>query len=404
MFAMLIPLFAVNVSVLTESEYEAMKKEREELLSQNKNLTSSLEGMNKELSDKYSELQANTDAFNNTALKEQSYSELLASCVERYNAEKELLNVTTEMMTSINGEISKLEERRSQLEESIVETVRNLHEMGDAGFLEYILASNGILDLLNRFEYVTSIMDQYELLVGEVEENTRILEDRYAEFETLKNTQEETLFLLESRKATYDEMIAKCVAELEALDSSSGALKDFITIKETEIAAIETQISSAVGRIENLDALIKEYEDEQSFDKFYWPCKATKLITCEYGWRDLWGKDNFHNAIDIGAKYNTVYASRAGVVVTAEYSSSYGYYMVIAHKNGIETLYAHLSKMYYAEGTVVKAGQAIGVSGNSGWSTGAHLHFEIRVNGNPVNPLNYKKLGLTGVKSYVDVP
>ncbi len=400
LIAMAVPALAFSASVLSQSEYEAMKKQREELAAQNAELSSKLQGMNAELAVKYTELQANLEASNNMALKEQSYSELLASCMERYNAEKELLAVTTEMMNSINGEISKLEERRTELEESIVETVRNLHETGNAGFFEFILESNGLLDLLNRLEYVTSIMEQYDRLVKDAEENTKILEDRYTELEVLRNTQQETLALLESRKESYDAIIAECVTELETLNSQSSILKTYIDAQQSGIADIEKQLSDTLSQLGSIDELIKDYESES----FYWPCKSTKTITCYYGWRELWGKQNLHRGIDIGARYANVYASKGGIVITAEYSSSYGYYMIIAHANGIQTLYAHLSKMNYGVGDSVKGGQIIGVSGNSGWSTGPHLHFEILVNGSNINPLSYKKFGLTGVDSYVDLP
>ncbi len=397
---LLISVLAVGASMLTKDEYEALKEERAELAKQNEALTSQLKDMNGELDSKYAELESILEASNSTALKQQSYTELLASCMDRYNAEKELLSVTTEMMNSINGEISMLEERHSKIENSIVETVRNLHETGSAGYIEFLFESKSIIELLNRFEYVTSIMEHYNKLIGDAEKSTKLLEDRYAELETLRNTQQETVFLLESRRATYDAMIAECIQNLEELKAESETLNKYFETKNDEITKIENQISGIVGKLDNIDELLKDYESES----FFWPCKDYYYVTSEFGGRDLWGSYNVHKGIDIGVRYQDVYASKTGVVVKAEYSSSYGYYMVLAHPNGIQTWYAHLSKMHYKEGDTVKGGTVIGVSGNSGWSTGPHLHFEIRVNGSYVNPLNYKKLGLTGVNSYVKIP
>ncbi len=397
---LLIPMLVISGSGITMSEYEAKKQERDELKKQNATLTEKLEEMNGELKEKYDLLKENTEASNNLALKEQSYTQLLASCLERYNVEKELLTATTELMNSINGEISKLEETRERLESNIAQTIRNLHETGTVEFFEFLLDSNGILDFLKRFEYVTSIMEQYDKLIKDAEQNTEMLEERYSELEVLRVTQQETVTLLESRRETYDAMIANCLSELETLKSESEVLESFVNSKNEEIEKIEAEIDSVLSAIGDIDEYIKDFES----NSFFWPCKATKRINSEYGNRILNGKWNLHKGIDINARYDDIYASKTGVVITAQYSSSYGYCIVIAHSNGIQTWYAHLSKMSVKVGETVKGGQKIGVSGNSGWSTGPHLHFEIRKNGTPVNPLNYKSLGLYGVDSYVDIP
>jgi murein DD-endopeptidase MepM/ murein hydrolase activator NlpD len=109
-------------------------------------------------------------------------------------------------------------------------------------------------------------------------------------------------------------------------------------------------------------------------------------VTSEFGWR--WGAR--HEGIDIGLPVGSdVKAADGGVVTFAGYSSSYGYYVMIDHGGNITTLYAHCSKLLVSKGTKVYQGQLIAYSGNTGRSTGPHLHFEVRVNGTPVNPRNY---------------
>ncbi len=114
--------------------------------------------------------------------------------------------------------------------------------------------------------------------------------------------------------------------------------------------------------------------------RFVWPAQG--YIT------SFWAPD--HRAIDIGAPEGTpVYASDAGVVIQAGWNGTYGITVMIDHGNGFQTLYAHLSAYYPAAGSNVRRGQAIGKMGNTGRSTGPHLHFEIRYQGGNVNPMRY---------------
>jgi len=115
--------------------------------------------------------------------------------------------------------------------------------------------------------------------------------------------------------------------------------------------------------------------------RFVWP-SVSKRITQYYHWR--------HHAIDIGAKLGSpIYAIQGGRVERAGWSRGYGYNIVINHGNGIKSLYAHASKLYVKRGQQVKQGQIIGAVGSTGWSTGPHIHLEIRINNKKVNPLSY---------------
>lgn len=118
--------------------------------------------------------------------------------------------------------------------------------------------------------------------------------------------------------------------------------------------------------------------------KLLWPTSAKK-ITQYYWWK--------HAAIDIGAPTGTpIYAAESGTVEVAGWSTGgYGNYIIINHGNGMKTLYAHASKLYVRKGEKVSRGQTIMAMGSTGWSTGPHLHFEVRVNDYKQNPLSYIK-------------
>lgn len=131
----------------------------------------------------------------------------------------------------------------------------------------------------------------------------------------------------------------------------------------------------------------KERPPSVGSGKYIWPLEDGKYtITSKYGPR--WGR--FHYGVDMGLPTgNKVFAADGGIVVSAGYSSGYGYMITIDHQNGMETRYAHNSKLLVGVGDEVFQGMEIAKSGNSGNSTGPHLHFEVRVNGEPKNPLNY---------------
>ena len=116
------------------------------------------------------------------------------------------------------------------------------------------------------------------------------------------------------------------------------------------------------------------------------------VITSGFGGRvaPTAGATTGHDGIDYGAGYGAaVYAADSGTVITAQYNSARGNYIVINHGNGMQTWYQHLSSMNVTVGQTVARGQVIGNVGTTGISTGPHLHFEVHVNGVPVNPLNY---------------
>ena len=380
----------------SENEYDEIIKRRDELIKQNAKLESDLDQMNQEIDDMHRQLIDKIQASGDLTLKEQSYTALLNTCLQQLSSERELLSVTEELISSIDTEILTLEDRKVYLEDSLIKTVRNLQENGGLGYIEFLLGSTDIIDFLNRYEYVTSILDYHDILLKDIEKNNAELEAKRADCVALKAKQEETLALLESRRIKYDEIISECVNEL---NEESVLLDELIKLKENDIENVEKEIADVLAGIDNANQDITNFE----YNNWFWPGDDS-YITSGYGGREVEGVKNKHKGIDINLRYEDVYSARAGKVVTAKYSSSYGYYIVIDHGNNIQTLYAHLSKLGVKVGQTVGAREVIGVSGNTGWSTGPHLHFEIRVNGTQVNPLNAKSVGITGKSSYLNVP
>jgi len=124
--------------------------------------------------------------------------------------------------------------------------------------------------------------------------------------------------------------------------------------------------------------------------KLAWPVAGR--LTSGFGYRihPIFGVRRFHSGIDIAAPYGTlVKAADGGQIVQAGYFGGYGYSVMVYHGGGFATWYAHLSSINVSVGQFVERGQVIGLVGSTGWSTGPHLHFEVRINGSPQNPMGY---------------
>ena len=225
----------------------------------------------------------------------------------------------------------------------------------------------------------------------------------------------------------YDKELSRQYSEKKAeLDTKKAELEDAVTLQastrlslekdkaETEKLSEETQkyidqlaadkeqyqkeYNNAAAAESELDKKLTEYlkslQDKNSSPvvakgEYQWPLPAGKgYITCKFGGSDP--NNNPHYALDIAIAAGTpIYATNEGTVLVATWHSSYGYYVLIDHGNGIASLYAHCSALLVSAGQKVSQGQTIGKVGTTGFSKGNHLHFEIRKNGAKTNPLNY---------------
>ena len=169
--------------------------------------------------------------------------------------------------------------------------------------------------------------------------------------------------------------IASQVTLMEGLSASEEAyLEALIAQRQRELAA-EGRRAAGIAGI------------EPSNGRFSWPVSGT--ITSPFGWRSnpFGGGPEFHQGLDIAAPIGTtVTAAAAGTVIMAQWYDGYGNYILIDHGNHYSTGYGHLSAIYVSVGQVVQRGQAIGAVGSTGVSTGPHLHFEVRIDGKPVDP------------------
>ncbi len=284
-------------------------------------------------------------------------------------------------------ELAEAQVQENQQYESMKKRIKYMYENGNAQFIEILCSSKSIGEFLNNAEYISTISEydrkqlvEYQKIREQVEEQQKVLEEEYKKLETLQN-----------------ELIKK-QENVQSLMSS----------KESEISSLENELSETNEKLKELEAAAAEALRKQQEaaagggsagasvisgnGMFTHPCPGLTRISSPFGYREapMAGAGNNHKGIDFAAPTGTpIYAATDGTVVIARYSATAGNWIVIDHGNGIQTQYMHCSALYVSAGESVSKGQNIGAVGTTGNSTGPHLHFQVMVNGTPVNPLSY---------------
>ena len=263
--------------------------------------------------------------------------------------------------------------------------IQFMYENNTESYFALMLKSESVGELLNKAEYISSIsaydrdmMIRYQETVSYIDKTKTELEEQYA---LLKDQESE----LDTQKVEYASLQEQRVQEMAKLN---GQL--------TTASNLENQLSTDLSEYE---AQIKKMEEEMKAQnpaisgtgKFMWPTPSTR-ITSDYG--DTEGRTSPHKGIDIGAQKrgvsgDPIYAADSGEVTISTFSSSAGNWIWIYHGNGLYTVYMHCSSLLVKKGDTVTKGQQIARMGTTGNSTGVHLHFGVRVDGNYVNPWNY---------------
>jgi murein DD-endopeptidase MepM/ murein hydrolase activator NlpD len=280
-------------------------------------------------------------------------------------------------ITSVQRQLGTLERQRRQRAAVIAKRARALYIMGPMDGMEALTSATSIGDFYGR-------AGTLEFVAGY---DTRVIQD----LAMIKNQTQEARGVLKSQltqAATVRDQIAQRVAVVndaaQVQQEAHAQLADRITSYRSEVASLQRD-QAMIERIIAQRSSRGSVGGPAGRMGFGWPTVSHR-INSPYGPR--WG--GFHTGIDIWCpEGNPDFASKGGVVIAAEWAGGYGNSTIIDHGGGYSTLYAHQSRMYVHQGQTVRRGQQIGACGSTGNATGAHLHFEIRINGNHVNPAPY---------------
>lgn len=298
----------------------------------------------------------------------------------RINKLTKNINDTKTKIADTLVELEILETEINAQNKNLNSRLRAMYKNGNIGMLSVLLGSKSMSDFLTNIEMAKRIYSS----------DTDLLEDMQTAYEVVIEKKEELAALKESLLSQQEEATAS-KAKLSANEESLAKQKKAV---ESNNKALESQIDSLNAEADKLVAEIRALQGDGAYagGQMCWPSKASTRVTSKFGNRlhPILKKYKLHTGIDIGAAMGSdILAANDGKVIKAAYNAGgYGYYIMIDHGGGIVTLYAHSSKLLVKVGDIVTRGQVIAKVGSTGMSTGAHLHFEVRVNGNYVDPLN----------------
>ena len=314
------------------------------------------------------------------------------------------LNTITEQRVAVENDITlnerQLAEAQKRLEgrEAVFyKRVRDIYINGRLSYLDVVIGSKDFSDFANRLEVLKRIIDSDINLISEIkkeraqiEAHKKKLEEDRAKLVELEKAALAKQAEIEQKKAERNVVLQKAqndravaMQAIEELNASSAQISAMLKERQAARTAAAAAAAQSAGQGSS-------YTWVQGTGQLGWPVSGE--ITSPYGYRvhPIWGTTIYHSGIDIGVDEGTpVHAADSGVIVWSGWMGGYGYAVVIDHGNGLSTLYGHNSELAVDEGQSVSKGQVVAYAGSTGNSTGPHVHFEVRENGDPVDPMGY---------------
>lgn len=299
----------------------------------------------------------------------------------------------TRELSQVTKRLARTEADLADRERRFDDRVAAAYKYGNVGFAQALVGAEDVADFVNTMYYVRSVMQSDRTMIESVTETARkVAADRAAADR------------LRERLAADEAEAARLRTAVAQATSAQRELTRMVASERAQRAELVTELESTK---ESYEALVDELEQESAQlaeelrrsqyqgaqpgpGGLLWPTNGRR--TSGYGWRThpLYGSRRMHTGVDIsGGIGQPVVAAAKGKVVSAGWRGGYGLAVVVDHGGGLATLYAHQSQLSVAEGSVVEQGQKIGEVGSTGNSTGPHLHFEVRVDGNPRDPMDW---------------
>ncbi len=280
-------------------------------------------------------------------------------------------------------EIGILEAELENQNEILNQRLVFIYEEGDISYLEVLLGAEDMQDFLVRYDLLNRILQQDRELITAVQAKKEALTSKKSS--------------LENQRAELEENQQSKKEKQKKLDEQIDEKKEILSDVQKEKKAYQKALEELEASSRQLEAMIQQMQsggepDQAGTGTFSWPVPGYKTITSDYGMRfhPILKVNKMHTGFDIAVPSGVnILAADSGTVIYSGWMGGYGQVVVIDHGSGLSTLYAHQSTILAGKGAAVNKGQVIGKVGSTGWSTGPHLHFEVRKNGTPVNPHSY---------------
>lgn len=373
---------------------------------------SSISSQKNELNQKIQETKDNLNEVNSQKEESQDKVNNLSSQIDSYeskiNSLKSEIETKTNEVNELQKKLDELEAEREKNQSLLDERLVTLYESGEVSYLDMLLSSTDLTEFISSYYMIETLTaadkeliqnlenDKKEIAdtqekvnnsLGEIEKKKTELESVQQELSKAKNEEQTKVDKLTEQSHDLENDVEEYEKKMKELDAKEKAQEAALQ-KKYEEAKKKAEQGNSSGSNSNSGSSSGGSVSSKGFIR---PVKTGKITAGMY-----YSSGKYHGAVDFGVSVGTpVYAAADGIVVTSTWggSDSYGYYIKIKHYNGLYTLYAHGSSLVAKVGQEVKQGQLIMYSGNTGNSTGPHLHFEVRVApggyNNRVNPLNY---------------
>ena len=314
--------------------------------------------------------------------EKRAVDEAADEATKAYKDVKKELDATEARIDENEDKLKVLNKDFAVKRDQLAKRVRDIYINGQINYLDVLFGAKDFQDFFTRMDLLKRVIQQDYDLVQVV----------FAEKTAIETSQKE----LEQDKTAKEKLVASAADRKKEAEKKQAAKQAIIDKMETDRATQERIINENLAASKEVEQMIRNSRYQPASPALSgsgalnWPLGGP--ITSPFGWRvhPITGASRFHSGIDIGGDYgDTIHAAGAGIVSYAGWISGYGYAVIIDHGGGISTLYGHNQALLVSEGQSVSQGQAIAECGSTGNSTGPHCHFEVRVDGEPVDPMGY---------------
>ncbi len=339
----------------------------------------SLSDQLQEARDAQAELEKQIEAIQSDKSKALEEKALLDRQNDKLRSEISLLQQQSD---ETQARITELTQKEQEQYELFCRQVREEEERGTVSYWSVLFKASSFTDLLARMDFVNEVMDYDRQVISDLQTTRQQLTEDKAALEQQKSEMESSQTKLQQQ-----------------VDAASTLIREY---EETE-AGHQAMLDEAAEDEARIQALIRQQQSGGSsggsgssgsnsgVDGYIWPTNNTRVVTSPYGerWCPFHGYES-HNGADIdAARGSAVLAAKSGRVIQAGWNGGYGISVMIAHDDGITTLYGHMDGCSVSVGQTVSQGETIGICGNTGNSSGAHIHYTMYKNGGTIDPLPY---------------